>query len=167
MLNFKFSHPSYLTKRPCGMYVHNSEFSFNTAARGFHVDPRVWLPHFGKHLRAERETLNHWRLIAIFVREHSSIGANNDKPIVGHLPQEFLYHCTVSSCNVCMSVTLWNAIITAGIPPLSHVRCILAILTRTRTGTAGIPHLTSLRVYDACMLATLTCAMQQDVQTAL
>ena len=66
-----------------------------------------------------------------------------------------------------MSVTFWNAIITAGIPPLSHVRCILAILTRTRTGTAGIPHLTSLRVYDACMLATLTCAMQQDVQTAL
>ena len=33
----------------------NSEFGFNTAVRGFHVDHRVWLPHFEQPLRAERE----------------------------------------------------------------------------------------------------------------
>ena len=31
------------------------EFGFNTAVRGFHVDRRVWLPHFEQLLRAERE----------------------------------------------------------------------------------------------------------------
>ena len=31
------------------------EFGFNKAVRGFHVDRRVWLPHFGQRLRAERE----------------------------------------------------------------------------------------------------------------
>ena len=31
------------------------EFAFNTAVRGFHVDRRVWLPHFEQPLRVERE----------------------------------------------------------------------------------------------------------------
>ena len=33
----------------------DSEFSFNTAVRGFHADCRVWLLHFEPPLRAERE----------------------------------------------------------------------------------------------------------------
>ena len=38
-----------------GAQEDNSEFGFNKAVRGFHVDHRVWLPHFGQRLRAERE----------------------------------------------------------------------------------------------------------------
>ena len=32
----------------------------------------------------------------MFVREHSDTGANNDKPIIGHLPQEFFVACILS-----------------------------------------------------------------------
>ena len=38
-----------------GAQEDNSEFSFNTAVRGFHVYHRVWLPHLGQCLRAQRE----------------------------------------------------------------------------------------------------------------
>ena len=33
----------------------DSEFSFDKAVRGFHVDCSVWLPHFEQPLRVERE----------------------------------------------------------------------------------------------------------------
>ena len=33
----------------------NSEFSFNTAVRGFHVDHRVWLPYSEQPLGVENE----------------------------------------------------------------------------------------------------------------
>jgi len=40
----------------------NAEFSFAAAVRGYHVYRRVWLPHLGQCLKAEREgTWKHWR----------------------------------------------------------------------------------------------------------
>ena len=64
----------------------NSEFSFNIAVRGFHVDRKVWLPHFEQPLREHGIAKDRSRCSS----EHSDTGANDDKVIVGHLPQEFL-----------------------------------------------------------------------------
>ena len=54
----------------------------------FHVYRRVWLPHLGQCLRAEREHENAEDCFVIAVREHSDTRADDDKPIVGHLPRE-------------------------------------------------------------------------------
>ena len=68
-----------------------SEFSFTAAVRGFHVYRRVWLPHLGQRLSAEREHGNAEDRFAIAVTEHSDTRADedvDDRPIVGHLPRE-------------------------------------------------------------------------------
>ena len=60
-----------------------SEFRFNTTVRGFHVYRRVWLPHFGEHLRVEGEHRNAEDCFAIAVsREHGDTGADDNTPIV-------------------------------------------------------------------------------------
>ena len=69
----------------------DSEFSFTAAVTGFHVYRRVWLPHLGQRLSAEREHGNAEDRFAIAVREHSDTRADedvDDRPIVGHLPRE-------------------------------------------------------------------------------
>ena len=88
----------------------DSEFGFSTAVRGFHVYRRVWFPHPGQHLRAEREHMNAEDRFVIAVRERSGAGADEDadnRPIVGHLPRElskelwyFLLHGGVLECKV-------------------------------------------------------------------
>ena len=71
-----------------GAQEDNSEFSFTAAVTGFHVYCRVWLPHLGQHLSAERDAEDRF---AIVVREHSDTRADEDVDdghIVGHLPRE-------------------------------------------------------------------------------
>ena len=63
------------------MAVDKSEFSFNTAVRGFHIDCRVWLPHFSQPLGVEREHRDQSQSLS----EYSDTGANDDKPIDEHL----------------------------------------------------------------------------------
>ena len=60
-----------------GAWEDNSDFSFNTAVRGFHIYHWVWLPHFGH--RVEREH-DRWRLFCN--RQHGDMGADDNKPIV-------------------------------------------------------------------------------------
>ena len=67
----------------------DSEFSFTAAVTGFHVHRRVWLPHLGQCLNAEREHGNTEDRFVITVREHSDTRADKDvdeRPIVGYLP---------------------------------------------------------------------------------
>ena len=45
---------------------------------GFHVYCRVWLPHLGQRLSAEREHENAEDRFAIAVREHSDTRADED-----------------------------------------------------------------------------------------
>ena len=64
------------------------EFSFTATVTGFRVYCRVWLPHLGQRLSAEREYGNAEDHFAITVREHSYTRADkdvDDRPIVGHL----------------------------------------------------------------------------------
>ena len=69
-----------------GAHEVNSEFSFNIAVRGFDLCyHRVWLSHFGEHLRVEGEHKKAEDFFAIAVsREHRDTGAqaDDDKPIV-------------------------------------------------------------------------------------
>ena len=81
-----------------------SEFSFTAAVRGFHVYRRVWLPHVGQRLSAEREHGNVEDRFAIAVREQGTLRTNK---VVGHLPREFskvlwyfLLHGGVVECEV-------------------------------------------------------------------
>ena len=69
--------------------VDMSEFSFTAAIRGFHVYRRVWLPHLGQRLSAEREHGNVDDRFAIAVREHGGTRADEVRPIVVHLLREF------------------------------------------------------------------------------
>ena len=74
-----------------GAREYGSEFSFTVAVTGFHVYRRVWLPHIGQCLSAEREHGNAEDRFVITVREHSDTGADkdvDDRPLVGHLPRE-------------------------------------------------------------------------------
>jgi hypothetical protein len=80
----------------------NADFSFDAAVRGYHVYRRVWLPHLGQHLKADRERGNAEDRFAIAVRENG-----DDKPVIGHLPRElskvlwyFLIHGGVVECEV-------------------------------------------------------------------
>ena len=69
----------------------NSEFSFTAAVIGFHVCRRVWLPHLGQRLSAEREHGNTEDRFVIVFKEHSDTRADegvDDRRIVGHLPRE-------------------------------------------------------------------------------
>ena len=69
----------------------NSELRFTASVRGFHVYRRVWLPHFGQRLSAEREQRNAEDCFVITVREHTDTRADDDvddRPVVGHLPRE-------------------------------------------------------------------------------
>ena len=84
-----------------------SEFSFTVAVRRFHVYGTVWLPHVGQHLSAERERGNVEDRFAIAVREDGGSRADEVRPLVGHLPQEFsnvlwylLLHGGVAECEV-------------------------------------------------------------------
>ena len=61
-----------------GAQEDNSEFSFTAAVRGFHVYRRVWLPHLGQRLSAEREHGNAEDCFTIAVREHSDTRADED-----------------------------------------------------------------------------------------
>ena len=68
-----------------------SEFSFTAAVRGFHVYHRVWLPHVGQCLSAEKEHGNAEDHFAIAITEHSDTRADedaDDRLVVGHLPRE-------------------------------------------------------------------------------
>ena len=68
-----------------------SEFSFTATVTSFHIYRRVWLPHLGQCLSAEREHGNTEDRFAIAVREHSDTRTDkdvDDRPIVGHLPRE-------------------------------------------------------------------------------
>ena len=56
-----------------GAQEDDSEFSLTAAVRGFHVYRRVWSPHLGQCLSAEREHGNAEDRFAIAVREHRSI----------------------------------------------------------------------------------------------
>ena len=56
----------------------DSEFNFAAAVRGFHVYRRVWSPHLGQRLSAEREHGNTEDHFVIAVREHSDTGADED-----------------------------------------------------------------------------------------
>ena len=49
----------------------NLEVSFIAADRGFHIYRRVWLPHLGQRLSAERVHGNAEDHFAITVREHA------------------------------------------------------------------------------------------------
>ena len=71
-----------------GAQADDSEFSFTAVVRSFHVYRRVWLPHLGQRLSAEREHGNAENHFAIAVREHTDTRADenvDDRPIVGHL----------------------------------------------------------------------------------
>ena len=95
-----------------GAQEDDSEFSFTAAVRGFHIYHRVWLPHLGQHLSAEREHENAEDRFVITVREHSDTRADedvDDRPIVGHLPRElskvlwyfiFYYCCLVFAVSI-------------------------------------------------------------------
>ena len=62
-----------------------SEFSFNAAVRGFNVYRRVWLPHLGQRLSAERERGNVDDHFTIAVRDYGGTRADEVRPVVGHL----------------------------------------------------------------------------------
>ena len=93
-----------------GAQEDDSEFSFTTAVKGFHVYRRVWLPHLGQRLSVESERGNAEDRFAITVREHSgtkTVKDVNNRPIVGHLSRElskvlwyFLLHGGVLECEV-------------------------------------------------------------------
>ena len=83
------------------------EFSFTAAVRGFHVYCRVWLPHIGQRLSAEREHGKVDDRFAIAIREHGGTRADEARPLVRHLPREFskvlwyfLLHGGVVECEV-------------------------------------------------------------------
>ena len=69
-----------------GAQEDDSEFSFTTAVKGFHVYRRVWLPHLGQRLSVESECGNAEDRFAITVREHSGTKTVkddvNNRPIV-------------------------------------------------------------------------------------
>ena len=74
-----------------GVREDDSEFSFTAAVTGFNVYCRAWLPHLEQCLSTEREHENTENHFAITVRQHSDTRADkdvDDRPIVGHLPQE-------------------------------------------------------------------------------
>ena len=89
MLKFKFTYPFYLTERPrqhkywsTAGALDDSEFSFTTAVKRFHVYRRGWLAKLERNLSTEREPGNNEDRFAFALGEHRSDEDVDDRPIV-------------------------------------------------------------------------------------